>query len=70
MCSMAEENYEDLSVTLTSEVKQQFTASLSNYAKKLESHVLKCYEEKIRYIGLDLLSIPESSFDPECRRSH
>eukprot|EP00795_Rhopilema_esculentum_P001003 gene1003-10782_t len=49
-----------------SETKEKFTLSLSNYAKKLENHVLKRYMEKIAYIGVDPMLIPDSSFDPEC----
>ena len=66
MCAMAEANFKDLSVTSTSESKEKFAVSLSNYAKKLKSHVLKRYTQKIAYIGVDPLLIPESSFDPEC----
>eukprot|EP00794_Sanderia_malayensis_P010417 gene10417-11507_t len=63
---MAEDNYKDSSVISTSEIKGKVTVSLSNYAKKLESHVLKRYTEKIAYIGVDPLLIPENSFDPGC----
>eukprot|EP00794_Sanderia_malayensis_P002558 gene2558-2954_t len=66
MCAMAEDNYKDSSVISTSEIKGKVTVSLSNYAKKLESHVLKRYTEKIAYIGVDPLLIPENSFDPGC----
>ena len=39
---------------------------LSDYAKALESHVLKRYHEKISAVGIDPFLVPEKYFNPEC----
>ena len=39
---------------------------LSDYAKALESHVLKRYHEIISAAGIDPFLVPEKYFNPEC----
>ena len=44
----------------------ELNVPLSDYAKALESHVLKHYHEKICAVGIDLFLVPEKYFNPEC----
>ena len=39
---------------------------LSDYAKRLDSHVKERYMEKVAIIGIDPLLISEGKHDPKC----
>ena len=44
----------------------ELNVPLFDYAKALESHVLKHYHEKISAVEIDPFLVPEKYFNPKC----